>query len=58
MHNDHYNEGDQCSGCGREWRHREGDGGKNGPLSCYHAADCPLHPTPATQQSSIRERLK
>ena len=35
-------EGEKCPSCGAVWRHREGDGGKNGPLSCYHRSNCEL----------------
>lgn len=34
-------EGATCPGCGRIWRHRDGDGGKDGPISIYHKSDCP-----------------
>jgi hypothetical protein len=47
-------EGDACDGCGRPWLYREGDGGKDGPLSCYHRMDCPLvnaPPAGATQET-------
>lgn len=40
-------EGDKCPGCGSEWKHREGDGGKDGPLSCYHKTGCEFGPPPA-----------
>jgi hypothetical protein len=55
MHPDHRVEGEKCSGCGREWKHREGDGGVNGPLSCYHTSACPNvehAPTGATSEAS------